>query len=48
MPQPLELRRLEIQRQMVERWNGQMPEVESGQGDGMILQLPAPGTELRR
>jgi regulator of protease activity HflC (stomatin/prohibitin superfamily) len=43
-PQLLELRRLEIQRAMIERWNGQMPQVQSGQGGGMILQLPAPDT----
>jgi regulator of protease activity HflC (stomatin/prohibitin superfamily) len=42
-PQLLEMRKLEIQRAMVEKWNGQMPEVESGQGNGMILQLPVPG-----
>jgi regulator of protease activity HflC (stomatin/prohibitin superfamily) len=40
--QLLELRRLEIQREMVEKWNGQLPTVQSGQGSGMILQLPVP------
>ncbi len=40
--QLLELRRLQIQREMVAKWNGQLPTVESGQGSGMILQLPIP------
>ncbi len=40
--QLLELRRLQIQREMVAKWNGQLPTVESGQGSGMILQLPRP------
>lgn len=39
-PQLLELRRIENQQAMIDRWNGQLPEVESGQGNGMILQLP--------
>lgn len=38
-PQLLELRRLENQRALIERWNGQMPQVQSGQG-GMLIQLP--------
>jgi regulator of protease activity HflC (stomatin/prohibitin superfamily) len=38
-PQLLELRRIENQQAMIDRWNGQLPEVESGQGNGMILQL---------
>ena len=38
-PQLLELRRLENQRALIERWNGQLPTVESGQG-GLLLQLP--------
>ena len=38
-PQLLELRRLENQRAMIERWNGQLPSVQAGQG-GMLLQLP--------
>jgi regulator of protease activity HflC (stomatin/prohibitin superfamily) len=40
-PQLLELRRLEIQHAMVDKWNGQLPTVQSGQGaGGMLLQLP--------
>jgi regulator of protease activity HflC (stomatin/prohibitin superfamily) len=46
-PQLLELRRLEIQRAMIERWNGQMPAVTSGQS-GMILQLPVPDNGVMR
>jgi len=38
-PQLLELRRLENQRAMIERWNGQLPSVQAGQG-GMLMQLP--------
>jgi regulator of protease activity HflC (stomatin/prohibitin superfamily) len=45
--QLLELRRLEIQRAMIERWNGQMPAVTSGQS-GMILQLPVPDNGAMR
>lgn len=41
-PQLLELRRIENQQAMIDRWNGQLPEVESGQGSGMILQFPRP------
>jgi regulator of protease activity HflC (stomatin/prohibitin superfamily) len=42
-PQLLELRRLEIQRAMIEKWNGQLPTVQSGQGaGGLILQMPRP------
>jgi regulator of protease activity HflC (stomatin/prohibitin superfamily) len=43
-PQLLELRRIENEQELISRWNGQLPEVESGQGSGMILQLPKPGT----
>jgi regulator of protease activity HflC (stomatin/prohibitin superfamily) len=43
-PQLLELRRIENEQALIERWNGQLPEVESGQGNGMILQLPKPGS----
>src|SRR6516225_8374710 len=46
-PQLLELRRLEIQRAMIARWNGQMPAVTSGQS-GMILQLPVPDNGAMR
>ena len=42
-PQLLELRRIENEQELISRWNGQLPEVESGQGSGMILQLPKPG-----
>ena len=41
-PQLLELRRLENQRQLIDRWNGQLPQVESGGSGsgGILLQLP--------
>jgi len=39
-PQLLELRRLENQRALIERWNGQMPSVETGQNSALMLQLP--------
>ena len=35
-PQLLELRRLENQRALIEKWNGQLPTVESGQ-NGLML-----------
>jgi hypothetical protein len=38
----LELRRLENQRALIDRWNGQLPSVEAGQGSGLMLQLPHP------
>src|SRR5271166_42029 len=41
-PQLLELRRIENSKMLIEKWNGQLPQVESGQGSGMILQLPRP------
>jgi regulator of protease activity HflC (stomatin/prohibitin superfamily) len=41
-PQLLELRRLENQRALVDRWNGQMPQVEAGGSSGIMLQLPKP------
>lgn len=41
-PQLLELRRIENYHEMIERWNGQLPTVQTGQGGGMILQLPRP------
>jgi regulator of protease activity HflC (stomatin/prohibitin superfamily) len=37
--QLLELRRLENQRALIERWNGQMPTVQTGQS-GALIQLP--------
>ena len=39
-PQLLELRRLENQRALIEKWNGQLPSVETGQNGGLMLQLP--------
>jgi hypothetical protein len=37
----LELRKLENQRALIEKWNGQLPTVESqGNGNGLLLQLP--------
>jgi regulator of protease activity HflC (stomatin/prohibitin superfamily) len=41
-PQLLELRRIENNRAMIDKWNGQLPTVQTGQGGGMILQLPKP------
>jgi regulator of protease activity HflC (stomatin/prohibitin superfamily) len=41
-PQLLELRRIENNRALIDKWNGQLPTVETGQGGGMILQLPKP------
>jgi regulator of protease activity HflC (stomatin/prohibitin superfamily) len=41
-PQLLELRRIENNRVLIDKWNGQLPTVESGAGNGMILQLPKP------
>jgi regulator of protease activity HflC (stomatin/prohibitin superfamily) len=41
-PQLLELRRIENNRALIDKWNGQLPTVETGQGNGMILQLPRP------
>ena len=39
--QLLELRRLENSRALIDRWNGQLPSVEAGQG-GIMLQMPKP------
>jgi hypothetical protein len=42
-PQLLEFRRLQNNRALIEKWNGQLPTVQTGsQGAGMILQLPRP------
>jgi hypothetical protein len=41
-PQLLELRRIQNSQMLIEKCNGQLPQVESGQGIGMILQLPRP------
>lgn len=38
--QLLELRRLENQRALIEKWNGQLPSVETGQNSALMLQLP--------
>jgi len=27
---------------LIDKWNGQLPTVQTGQGGGMILQLPKP------
>jgi regulator of protease activity HflC (stomatin/prohibitin superfamily) len=39
-PPLLELRRIENNRGLIDKWNGQLPTVQTGQGGGMILQLP--------
>lgn len=39
-PQLLELRKIENQKALIDRWNGQLPTVESGNGGGLLLQLP--------
>lgn len=36
----LEKQKLDIQDRWIARWNGQRPQVESGSGSGMLLQLP--------
>ncbi len=41
-PQLLDLRRIENSRALIDKWNGQLPTVETGQGGGMMLQLPKP------
>src|SRR5579863_3812430 len=41
-PQLLELRRIENNQALIEKWDGRLPTVEAGQGNGMILQLPKP------
>lgn len=41
-PQLLELRRIENSRAQIDKWNGQLPSVQTGQAGGMILQLPHP------
>jgi regulator of protease activity HflC (stomatin/prohibitin superfamily) len=41
-PQLLELRKIENNRALIDKWNGQLPTVESGQGGSMMLQLPKP------
>lgn len=39
-PQLLDLRRIENNRAMIEKWDGQLPRVQAGQGGGLLLQLP--------
>jgi regulator of protease activity HflC (stomatin/prohibitin superfamily) len=41
-PQLLELRRIENNREMIDKWNGQLPTVQSGAGGALMLQLPKP------
>jgi regulator of protease activity HflC (stomatin/prohibitin superfamily) len=41
-PQLLELRRLENQRALIDKWNGQLPTVQSGQSSSFLMQLPKP------
>jgi regulator of protease activity HflC (stomatin/prohibitin superfamily) len=41
-PQLLELRRIENNRALIDKWNGQLPTVQSGQGGALMLQLPRP------
>jgi len=38
-PQLLELRKIENQRALIDRWNGQLPSVQTGNG-GMLMELP--------
>ena len=39
-PQLLELRKIENQKELIARWNGQLPTVEAGSSSGLLLQLP--------
>ena len=41
-PQLLELRRIENNKLLIDKWNGQLPTVQSGAGGGLMLQLPRP------
>jgi regulator of protease activity HflC (stomatin/prohibitin superfamily) len=41
-PQLLELLRIENNKAMIQKWNGQLPTVQSGTGGGLMLQLPRP------
>ena len=41
-PQLLELRRIENNRALIDKWNGQLPTVQSGQAGALMLQLPHP------
>jgi len=40
-PQLLELRKIENQKALIDRWNGALPTVQTGNG-GMLLELPKP------
>lgn len=40
-PQLLELRKIENQKALIERWNGQLPTVQTGNG-GLLMELPKP------
>lgn len=42
-PEILRWRELEIQQVTAEKWNGVMPQVQSGSGSGLLMQLPPPG-----
>jgi hypothetical protein len=35
----LELRKIENQKALIERWNGQLPTVQTGNG-GLLMELP--------
>jgi regulator of protease activity HflC (stomatin/prohibitin superfamily) len=39
-PQLLALRKLENERALIDKWNGQLPTVQAGQGGGLLMQLP--------
>ena len=38
-PQLLELRKIENQKELIDRWNGQLPTVQTGNG-GLLMELP--------
>jgi regulator of protease activity HflC (stomatin/prohibitin superfamily) len=39
-PQLLELRKLENQRAYIDKWNGQLPSVQTGQATSLLMELP--------
>lgn len=39
-PNLLELRRLENERALIDRWDDRLPEVQAGGQNGLLLQLP--------
>jgi hypothetical protein len=41
-PQLFDLHRIKNSRALIDKWNGQLPAVESRQGSGMMRQLPKP------